>query len=848
MFSQTTTVSHPRQAQRAAQVHRAPSGDTCDDRPRWTLRHVTVAILAATALADPVWALSLGRATVQSLLGEPLRAEIEVPSIDDTEAASLQVRIAPIERFRAANFEFQPLLQDVTLDVQRRANGQAVIVLRSQRPVTEPFLDVVLQARWAGGELLRNYTLLFDPPHLQRQSPITPLVPVPTPTPAPAPATAPTTVSERVQPAPASTAVAEQARPAPVPRPGAAPANGDRPRAQGSRVTVRRGDTAGKIAAAHKPAEVTMEQMLVAMLRHNPQAFVRNNVHLLRAGAVIDLPDAAAANEVDAREARQLVAAQTRDFNEYRRRLAAAAPRQEAPESSRAAAGTVESAIAEAKPQAAAQDKLTLTKPGDAARAEAAIAEQRQRSESEQRVAELNRNLTELQQLQRAAQQPPAPAAATAPGAATPAPPTTDPPEPADSGPVQPPSAPAPVPAPSAAPSAPPASPAAAPAAPSPKPASPAPAPTPEEPGFFASLLDNPLLAPAGGGVAALLAALLWWRIRQRKQAAAPAESPSELRVDPVGSEVDLKEEAPSSSMLYSPSQLDAGGEIDPVAEADVYLAYGREQQAEEILLEALRLHPDRLPVRLKLLEIYAQRPDAARFESHARELHALTQGQGPEWARACEWGITLDPDNPLYRQAVSSAQAPTPEVTAAVPELNQPVTDAGDATGSSRRPDEPLDFDISVEPSEAAPATPAPPAAPASEPLPPLDLDFDLDLAPSPPANTERSASSAPARVDEVLTLSVPPELDAGTEGVAVTEEPAHSVPSEVSVDDALSSLEIAEGLSETDPLETKLSLAREFEAIGDIDGARTLAEEVVAEATGELQERARAFLAQLA
>lgn len=82
---------------------------------------------------------------------------------------------------------------------------------------------------------------------------------------------------------------------------------------------------------------------------------------------------------------------------------------------------------------------------------------------------------------------------------------------------------------------------------------------------------------------------------------------------------MDTDDEAPVSSMMYSPSQLDAGGDVDPVAEADVYLAYGRDQQAEEILLEALRLHPDRLPVRLKLLEIYAQRPDAARFEAAAR-------------------------------------------------------------------------------------------------------------------------------------------------------------------------------------------------------------------------------------
>ncbi|WP_328592053.1 FimV/HubP family polar landmark protein, partial [Tepidimonas charontis] len=170
-----------------------------------------------------------------------------------------------------------------------------------------------------------------------------------------------------------------------------------------ARLTVRPGDTAGRIAAAHRPSDVTLEQMLVALLRANPQAFIRGNVNLLRAGAVIDIPDATLASQMDAQEARRIVAAQTRDFNEYRRRLAAAAPAPAAPAASRTAAGTVEAAVVEDKPAAASADKLTLSKPGTGAEAEARIAEQRQRSEAEQRVAELNRNLQELQQLRQAA-------------------------------------------------------------------------------------------------------------------------------------------------------------------------------------------------------------------------------------------------------------------------------------------------------------------------------------------------------------------------------------------------------------------------------------------------------------
>ncbi len=102
--------------------------------------------------------------------------------------------------------------------------------------------------------------------------------------------------------------------------------------------------------------------------------------------------------------------------------------------------------------------------------------------------------------------------------------------------------------------------------------------------------------------------------------------------------------------MDYSPSQLDAIGDIDPVAEADVYLAYGRDLQAEEILKEALRADPERLAIRSKLLEVYAKRRDTKGFELLATQLYGLTGGQGEEWAQAQALGAQIDADHPLYR------------------------------------------------------------------------------------------------------------------------------------------------------------------------------------------------------
>jgi pilus assembly protein FimV len=97
-------------------------------------------------------------------------------------------------------------------------------------------------------------------------------------------------------------------------------------------------------------------------------------------------------------------------------------------------------------------------------------------------------------------------------------------------------------------------------------------------------------------------------------------------------------------------SAIDADEGVDPVAEADVYMAYGRDAQAEEILLDALKTDPSRLAIYLKLLEIYAQRKSLKQFETTATDLYSRTGGDGTEWTKAAELGRKIDPENPLYR------------------------------------------------------------------------------------------------------------------------------------------------------------------------------------------------------
>ena len=129
---------------------------------------------------------------------------------------------------------------------------------------------------------------------------------------------------------------------------------------------------------------------------------------------------------------------------------------------------------------------------------------------------------------------------------------------------------------------------------------------------------------------------------------------------------------AASSSLSYSLSQLDAIGDVDPVAEADVYLAYGRDLQAEEILKEALRSDTQRPAIRTKLLEVYAKRADVRAFTQQAEQLHELTGGEGEDWARAAELGRQLDPSNPLYAQPEADAEQAAAPATVDLDEPEQ--------------------------------------------------------------------------------------------------------------------------------------------------------------------------------
>lgn len=864
---------------------------------RWKFSVLAAAAVATAGLyATDASALALGRITVQSALGEPLRAEIDLPQITPAEAETLKASTATPEVFRAQGMEYSPTMNNLQVQLQRRADGSAVLRLSSDRPVNDPFVDLVLDATWGSGRLVRSYTMLFDPPAMRRPAPTVTAAPQTT---APAArADVPPAVAGR----PSSAASAPAAAPRAPAAPRATPAEGG--------VTVQAGDTASRIANANRQGGVSLDQMLVAMQRANPDAFIGGNINRIKAGAVLQIPDQATAQATPAPEARQILAAQSRDFGAFRRKLAESAPSTTVASAERSAKGSVQTRVEDSKPATAAPDKLTLSKgsvKGQKA-AEDQLAKDKQASDASARMAELSKNISDLNKLGAAsAAAPSTPATPAAPAAAPAAPAASTPAQVAVPG----------VPATPAAPEAPPATAASEPtsgasaeasaapasdAAAATPPAAPAskpvvlPPPTPvAEPGFLDGLLDDPLIPLAGGGLLALLLGYGAYRVIQRRRNNAGVDSSFlESRIQPDsffgasgGQRVDTanSEMTTGSSMAYSPSQLDAGGDVDPVAEADVYLAYGRDLQAEEILKEAVRHNPARVSVHVKLAEIYAKRQDRKALESVAGEVFKLTQGEGPDWARIVDLGRGIEPENPLYQPGGRPGQ-PEDE-NPSIPGAFVSTFSGAPVASAALPPDLDLDLDLDLPDDALTDAPPAPPggfaaaaaaagaAVAAPTPREPQRMepvlsndDFDLpdltaDAAWNAPAPAPAARAAAP---NDELTMaptgpmpladaqdSSPMDFDLGELSLDLTapskpmaapasreaEIPTAAVP--------ISPEDDGSAAAQDDPLATKLALAEEFNAIGDTDGARTLIEEVVAESSGALRTRAQRMLVEL-
>jgi len=481
----------------------------------WLLACVLLLPLSAN-----VYAAGLGRITVISALGQPFKAEIDLVAIKKEEAAQITARIAPFETFRQANIDYAPFLATFKFSVETRANGEPYLKVISAQPVGEPFVSMLVELNWPAGRLLREYTVLLDPPETEAVKPVAPVVSA-----APAPVSKAADSAARA--VPETKSVAAPSAPAAAPGKNVA-------KAADTTYTVQRGDTLAGIARQFAPAEVDLNQMLVALYRANRDAFVNNNMNRLKIGPILRVPDSREVSAIASAEAGREVKAQASDWNAYRSKLAALSGGVPAAQSSaQAASGKITAKVEDKAVAAKEQPKevLKLSKgetaggtgagkdsgkgaqsAPDRVRAleEESIAKGKALKEANERVAILEKNIKEMQRLLEiknpglaAAQKQ-----AQAPAAAPPAPP------PAATAPaaVVPPAATSVAAVSAVAATAPAAVAEAKPA--KPKPAAP---PPPEpEPDLFDMLMEN--IEIVGGALAALVIGLVGFFVMKRKK------------------------------------------------------------------------------------------------------------------------------------------------------------------------------------------------------------------------------------------------------------------------------------------------------------------------------------------
>jgi pilus assembly protein FimV len=838
----------------------------------------------------------MGGINVASALGQPLKADIELVSVNKAEKASLVARLASPDIYRGAGLEY-PYGTKFKFQIESRANGESYIKVSSAQPINDPFVSMLVELTWASGKLLREYTFLLDPPdyvaeqpkpvEVQSVAPVAPAAPA-----APAPAAPPEIAAKPVeQAAPVAAAPVEsQPRPmratAPMDEKVFAAAPERKPAAVVTgNVTVQHGDTLNKIAVQNKPAEVSLERMLVALYRANADQFDGKNMNRIKAGKILRLPEQSELMNVAQSDAAKEIRAQTADWNAYRQKLAAAAPAASQPqEAQQVATGKIASSVADKAPVAkeSAKEVLKLSKgeaPGDKAGAgaagkpmtaqdkknaeqEDAIAKAKGLKEEQARAALLEKNLQDMQRLAKLKSE--AAALATQPSGAAPE---------------------AAVSAVAAASSVV----AASEVKPAPV-AKPKPKPQPvvvPQPSLVDQILGEPLYLIGG---AAILLGLggIGFMLSRRKQAAAGGQSEDvgaitghiTAPVTPSPETGDF-----TSTTGEHPAAASQSDDVDPISEADLFLNFGRDAQAEEILKEALLNTPNNHQIHLKLLGIYAARKDVNSFSVIARQLK--DSGDEQAWQQAAAMGRKLEPNNPMYgggtieddgsatmqttvlnampdfvQDDTAAQETSTPDVDFDLGDTEQTTALSTDDKTSAQA--ETMDFDVtSTRPSLSAPTemdfditstSSSMPAATgeAETALPNLDdLIFDVTSThPSMPA-AQPEASKPTAQADDAgmeFTLDFPVE--------DVAEKPAPAAQAETGLAGISLNFDAAATPGESaaeakdehwHEVATKLDLARAYQEMGDGTGAREILDEVMREGDEGQREAAQSMLDQL-
>ncbi|MBC7787868.1 MAG: FimV family protein, partial [Methylophilaceae bacterium] len=656
------------------------------------------------------FAAGLGKLNVSTGLGEPLKAEIELLSVSPEELSTLVAAIASEEAYATQGITRLGIHNSIKVEVAKAGDGSPILKLRSNQPISDPYLDMLIQVDWASGRLQREYTVLLDPPGY-KQAPDNPAPMMVTP-----PSTAKSNNAMNSSVIDEKQGFIRKLKKYRRNLNSVTPTNSSKSStppisAENSidsiqynsdqTLTTKRGDTLSSIAKQMQIEGVNLDQMLVGLYENNKEAFASGNINRLKVGQIIKVPSKESLTSINEKQVAQSVKAHSSNWSSYRNTLAGAvvaSPSLETVEQKQTSSGKVETAVDKATlPKVGPQDVVKLSageksieKAGNYASkiSEAKIialqeettARGKSLNEVQDRIAALETQIEDMRKLlalksqSMATVQKNSEAAAKVevkpeekPADVVSAPEAqkseTAPPESVKSNEVV-----------AVTPDKAPVALVLPPVIKKINPSKPEPA---AEISFLQGLLNSVDLTVIGavGGVALLGAGWMFLRNKRRKNLDSFERSiltSGGLRANTVFGNTTGNAGNSDTSFLTDFAQSADGSmidtnDVDPIAEAEVYIAYGRDAQAEEILKDAISKEPKRYELHLKLLEMYATRKAASAFEAIAGELYTTLGVNDPIWAKVAEIGHNMEPENPLYdvTKSVAAAAIAAPKLDA---------------------------------------------------------------------------------------------------------------------------------------------------------------------------------------
>jgi len=325
-------------------------------RPALFMRNWAVRTLMGGLLCIPIFsglneaqAVTLSRPVIESQLGQPLKLSIDLGNISPEESVDLQATFADPDSYKIWNVNINPALDQAKLGLLTRPDGTSYIRIEGVEPVTEPFIEILINLKWATGSILRDFGFFLKNPNPDKpQTQSTPVL-------------------------------------------------------SGSELQVNEGDTASKIALQTMDrSQLSLDQMLVALLQSNPNAFIKNNVNLVKAGAKLNIPTTKDALAIDKDQAKQTVLLQAEEFANYKAQLANQLPLSQNKLDDKKVGGRINGVVREGKTRAKDQLKLSTPEVKSTSKeptAEEKIAQQKQVEENKERNSDVTKNIDDLNQL-----------------------------------------------------------------------------------------------------------------------------------------------------------------------------------------------------------------------------------------------------------------------------------------------------------------------------------------------------------------------------------------------------------------------------------------------------------------